>query len=219
MATFPNESTEYRSKRDELLKSEAELRALVERVARQRRELPLGGKVETDYTFTNADGGTIKLSELFADGKDSLVTYSFMYGPNVERPCPLCTSFLDSLDRAVIHARSINVAVVARSPIERILTFARSRNWSNLQLLSSADNDFNPDYFAEDADGNQWPMLNVFVRRNGQIHHQWASELLLNDRPEDMDHRHADQLWPLWHLLDLTPEGRGDGYPKLDYGD
>lgn len=61
-------------------------------------------------------------------------------------------------------------------------------------------------------------MLNVFVRRNGEVHHFWGSELLGAGSHDGMDPRHVDMLWPLWNVLDLTPEGRGgDWYPKLSY--
>ncbi len=220
--TFPNESAEYRSARDTLLTAEAELRQHIEDVAALRRRLPLGGEVKEDYVFDELGPGgevtQVRLSELFAPDKESLFIYSYMYGPAMKTPCTLCTAILDGLNGNALHvARRLNLAVVARSPIERVTEVARSRGWTNLRLLSSADNTYQADYFGEDESGNQWPMANVFARRNGAIHHSWGSELLF--RPfEGGDMRHVDLLWPLWNLLDLTPEGRGmDWYPKLSY--
>ena len=217
---YPNESPGYRKARNDLLAAEATLREQVERVAALRRALPLGGKVATDYTFREhrKDGGSaaVKLSELFAPGRDSLLLYGFMFGPRMDHACPMCTSFLDSLDGAAPHlTQRINVAVCARSPIERIAEFAASRGWRNLRLLSSAENTFQHDYLAEGDDGGQWPMANVFVRRDGAIHHFWGSELLFEPFPTG-NTRHIDMLWPLWNVLDLTPEGRGETwYPAL----
>lgn len=109
----------------------------------------------------------------------------------------------------------MNLAVTARSPIERIAAFAASPGWTHLRMLSSAGNSFNLDYFAEDAEGNQWPMGNVFVKRGAAVHHYWGSELLFR-RFAGGDMRHVDALWPLWNVLDLTPEGRGESwYPSL----
>ncbi len=219
---FPGESEAYRSARDELLQAEAELREQIERVAQKRRELPLGGRVEKDYAFETrtSTGGesTVRLSELFLPGKDTLLVYNFMYGPAMEKPCPMCTAIIDGLDVNHRHvSQRANLVVVARSPIARILDFARSRGWSSLSFLSSAGNSFNADYFGEDKKGGQWPMLNVFVRKNGDVHHWWGSELLFVPRPNS-DMRHVDMAWPLWNLLDLTPEGRGrDFYPSLSY--
>ena len=159
----------------------------------------------------------MRLSQLFARG-DTLVAYSFMYGPKMEEACPMCTSVLDGLDGNAQHvAQRTNLVVIAKSPLERILAHARSRGWSNLRLLSSQGNTYNRDYHGEDAEGRQWPMLNVFVRSGGKVRHFWGSELFYAERPDNLDPRHVDQLWPLWNLLDVTPEGRGDFYPKLQY--
>ena len=129
---YPNETTEYRTARDELLEAEAALREQVERVAALRRGLPLGGELKEDYEFDerSADGGVqkVRLSELFGPDHDSLLLYGFMFGPKMEQACPLCTSFLDSLNGAVPHiSQRMSVAVCARSPIERITEFGASR--------------------------------------------------------------------------------------------
>ena len=109
------------------------------------------------------------------------------------------------------------MAIVARSPIERIQEHAAARGWKRLRLLSSANNSFQADYHAEAPDGAQWPMANVFVRRDGTIHHFWGSELMFREFPTG-NQRHVDMIWPLWNVLDLTPEGRGESwYPSLDY--
>lgn len=213
---YPNESGEYRGAREELLKAESDLREGVERVAALRRGLPLGGAVREDYVFQGA-GGPVKISELFADGKDSLFLYSYMFSPEMESPCPLCTSFLDALDAQAPHIEQrINVAVTAKSPFERVAAVAKGRGWHNMRLLSDGETSYHADYLGEAPDGSQMPMANVFVRREGRIHHWWGSELLFVPT-EVGDRRHIDMMWPLWNVLDTTPEGRGDIYPKLEY--
>ena len=217
---FPNESDQYRAARDALLRSEAELRAQVERVAAQRRELPLGGEAAEDYTFEELAGGvarSVKLSDLFAEDKDHLFLYSFMYSPGMDAPCPMCCSLLDALNANAAHlAQRVNLAVAARSPIERLTAFAKARGWDRLRMVSAANNSYTLDYCGEDADGNQLPMANVFVRRNGRTHHFWAAELFWSETMEGANPRHLDMMWPLWNLLDLTPGGRGDWYPSLE---
>jgi predicted dithiol-disulfide oxidoreductase (DUF899 family) len=219
---FPNENTRYRSARDNLLRAEMDLRAQTERVAALRRKLPMGGEVPQDYTFEEmtSDGATseVKLSELFGD-KDTLVVYSYMYGPEMKNPCPMCTSMLDGLNGNAQHvAQRAALAVVAKSPIERIHQFTDARGWQRLRLLSSANNSYNADYHGEDENGSQESMLNVFVRKNGKIHHFFATEMIFAPRPKGMDPRHVDIMWPLWNALDFTPHGRGtDWYPKLSY--
>ena len=217
--TFPNESPEYRRARNEVLAAEMELRRQTERVAAKRRALPPGGKVKTDYVFRElgADGSVrdVPLSRIFADDRDTLFVYSWMFGPDRDAPCPMCSSILDALDGNAPHiARRIDLAVVAKAPIERMVAFARTRGWRHLRLLSSSGNSFNADYHGEDGDGNQMPMANVFVRRDGVIRHFWGSELLYAQR--EGDPRHMDPGWPLWNVLDATPAGRGDWYPSLE---
>lgn len=235
---FPGESDEYRRERNRLLRAEIELRQAIERVAAQRRDLPLGGTVPDDYCFEAAGGGEVRFSELFSLAKNTLVIYSFMFPrssgdtrpaaargetavwPLTETPCPSCTSILDGLDGAAPHlARRVNLAVVAKSDPDRIGSFARERDWRNLRLLSSRNNTYNRDYHAETADGEQLPILNVFVREAEQIRHFWATELLFANGPQGEETRHVDLIWPIWHVLDMTPAGRGDepNFPGLHY--
>jgi predicted dithiol-disulfide oxidoreductase (DUF899 family) len=224
---FPGESNAYRDARDSLLKAEIELRRQIEAVAAQRRKLPLGGVVPHDYAFDEWDAGTnkarrVRLSELFADGKDTLVLYNFMFVPGakglpLEEGCPSCTSILDAVDGAASHlVQQINFAVVAKAPIEQFRAHAKSRGWSHARLLSSANNTYNRDYNAETADG-QLPIASVFRRRDGAIHHTWSSELFFVPGDPGQDMRHVDFMWPMWSVLDLTPGGRGDWHPELDY--
>ncbi len=213
---FPGESADYRFARDRLLAAEISLRRQVEEVAERRRALPPGGLIPQDYVFEGVDG-PVKLSELFGD-KDTLALYGFMYGPAMEQPCPSCTSFIDGLDGQMRHIRRmIAIAVVARSPLSRFQAHALARGWTDTRLLSSAGNSFHPDYHAEDPDGSQMPIMNVFRKVGGEIRHVWASELAWAPRDPDQDPRHIDMMWPLWNVLDLTPGGRGDFRPKLSY--
>jgi predicted dithiol-disulfide oxidoreductase (DUF899 family) len=238
---FPGESEDYRAARNRLLEREIELRRAMETVAAARRALPPGGQVPEDYVFdcAGADGGptSVKLSELFEPGKDSLVIYSFMFprdpgdtspGPPTgetaalplqEGPCPSCTALLDQLDGAAEHARQhINFVVVAKTSLPHLLTFADERGWRRLPLLSSAGNTYNRDYHAETAEGVQRPMLNVFHRDPDAIRHFWGSELLYAPTDGDQEPRHVGTLEPLWNLFDFTPEGRpADWYEQLSY--
>lgn len=220
---FPGESESYRRARNELLADEAALRAHIEAVAAKRRTLPVGGAVPTDYAFDEigpgGDGFKTKLSDLFAPAKDTLVIYNMMFGPDMEAACPLCTSIVDGLDSQAIHlGQQVNLAVVARSPLRRIMDHAISRGWRNIRLLSSAGNSYNLDYHGESAEGDQQPMLNVFVKRDGKVFHTYATEMMNVPNEKGMDPRHVDIIWPLWNVLDFTPHGRGKGwYPKLAY--
>jgi predicted dithiol-disulfide oxidoreductase (DUF899 family) len=239
--TFPGESAEYRAARDRLLEQEIELRRATEAVAAARRELPPGGVVPEDYIFQGggADGtpADVRLSELFRPGKDSLVVYNFMFprDPGDERPgapsgktarltleespCPSCVALLDQLDGAVEHAsQHVNLAVVAKSPLPRVLDFADERGWRRLRLVSSAGNTYNRDYLGETPEGAQRPMLNVFHRDDETIRHFWGSELFSAPTDAGQDPRHVGTLEPVWNLFDLTPGGRpADWDEQLSY--
>jgi len=214
---FPNESKAYRAARNKLLGAEKALRSKVEAVAALRRKLPAGGEVPEDYVFAG-EQGPLRLSQLFERG-DTLVAYSFMYGPKMAKACPLCTSMLDGLNGNAPHiAQRTNLVVIAKSPLARIQEFARGRGWSNLRLLSSENNAYNGDYHGETEQGSQMPMLNVFIRNKGKLRHFYGTELLFAKSEPGQNARHVDPVWSLWNLLDFTPEGRGkDWYPKLAY--
>jgi predicted dithiol-disulfide oxidoreductase (DUF899 family) len=239
---FPGESAEYRAARDALLGREVELRRSMEAVAAARRELPSGGAIPEDYLFRgegpNGKPADVRLSELFEAGKESLAIYSFMFPrdpederpgpvreqetarlPLAEGPCPSCVALLDQLDGAVEHAsQSINFAVVAKSPLPRILTWGKERGWRRLRLLSSAGNTYNADYLAETPASAQRPMLNVFHRDGQTIRHFWGSELWYAPSDPGQDPRHVGTLEPVWNLFDLTREGRPDWDEQLSYG-
>jgi predicted dithiol-disulfide oxidoreductase (DUF899 family) len=239
--TFPGESEEYRAARDRLLEREVALRRAMEDVAVARRELPPGGAVPEDYAFqgAGADGAPteVRLSALFAPGRDDLIIYSFMFPrdpsdrrpptdvgatallPLAESPCPSCAALLDQLDGAAEHAgQVVNLAVVARSPLPRLLAFAEERRWRRLRLLSSVGTTYNHDYHAETADGAQLPILNVFRREGETIRHFWASELLYAPTEPGQDPRHVGTLEPLWNLFDFTAKGRpADWEEQLTY--
>jgi predicted dithiol-disulfide oxidoreductase (DUF899 family) len=224
---FPGETPRYRTARNRLLAAERDLRRSIEQVAKMRRKLPPGGHIAQDYVFEEGAASLadttgvrpVKLSDLFRNDLNTLVLYSYMYGPDMKQPCVMCTSILDAVNGEAPHiAQRVNLAVVAKSPIGRIREFARTRDWHNLRLLSSAGNTYNRDYHGETVDGSQMPSLNVFVRRGSRIHHFYNTELLFAPTDRGQNSRHVDSIWPLWNLFDFTPDGRGtDWHPRLTY--
>lgn len=214
---FPRESEAYRAARTALLAEEIELRRHLERVAAQRRALPPGGEVVGDYRFEGKDG-LVDFAGLFGDHQ-TLAVYSFMYGPERERPCPMCTSLLGPLDgNARDIGQRIALAVVARSPFDRLVAFAEERGWRGLRLFSDRNDAYSKDYFGLLPDGSEIPAFNVFTRRDGTIRHFWSGEMTGDSADPGQDPRGAPDLSPLWKVLDMTPEGRGtDWYPELDY--
>ncbi len=227
---YPNETVEYRAARDRLLDAEIELRGRIEAVARMRRALPPGPIVDQDYVFTegprdpSADGAEtpVKLSELFSPGCDELIIINYMYGPNDDAPCPMCTMWADGYDAVAPHVeRRANFALVAATELSNLRAVARDRGWRNLRLLSSHGTTFNRDYNVADAAGGQSPGVMVFQReQDGTIRLFHAAELMMGAKfspPPGEDPRGIDLYSPVWQLFDLLPGGRGDGYPSLAY--
>ena len=214
---IPNESAEYRAARTALLADEIELRRHIERVAARRRALPPGGKVTGDYRFQGEEG-RVDFAGLFGS-KPTLALYSYMFGPQRERPCPMCTNLLGAWEgNAADIGQRISLAVVARSPIERLIAWKRERGWKNIRLYTDLDGDYSRDYFGLLPDGAEIPALNVFTRRDGTIRHFWSGEMAGATADPGQDPRGAPDPAPLWMVLDCTPEGRGrDWYPKLSY--
>jgi predicted dithiol-disulfide oxidoreductase (DUF899 family) len=203
---YPNESQAYRDARDALLEDEQELVAKVKALSEKRRKLPLGGQLKEDYVFQWASDGKVgkpvKLSELFGD-KKSLLLYSWMFGPNWDKPCPSCTSLMDGFDRTWYSvAQNAAFAAVAKARPEQISAWAKERGWSQIPLVSGSQSPFQADYKCQgESDDMQQPVMLVFTKRDGKIFHSWSTETMSN---------HVDTVWPYWNLLDFTPEGRPD---------
>jgi len=214
---YPGDSPEYRKARTALLAEEIELRRHIERVAALRRALPPGGEAR-DYRFTDEHARELGLADLFGR-HETLISYFWMYGPERERPCPMCTSFLSSFDATARDlGQRVAVAVIGRSPVARQLAFARERGWRNLTFYATVGDDFPKDYRGLAPDGGEWPMLDVWVRQGPIVRHFWGGEMSMETADPGQDPRGAPDPAPLWTLLDLTPGGRGtDWRPSLEY--
>jgi predicted dithiol-disulfide oxidoreductase (DUF899 family) len=212
------ESEAYRAARTVLLAEEIELRRHIERVAALRRTLPPGAPVSGDYRFEAEDGVT-DFAGLFA-GKQTLAIYSYMFGPQRERPCPMCTNLLGAWEgNAADIGQRLSLVAVARSPIERLVAWKAERGWKDLRLVSDLSGAYSRDYFGVLPDGSEIPSLNIFTRRDGTIRHFWSAEMSNTSADPGQDPRGTPVSYaPLWNMLDTTPEGRDPKwYPSLDY--
>ena len=169
------------------------------------------------YRFEGQDGPT-DFAALFGN-KQTLAAYSYMFGPQRERACPMCTNLLGAWEgNAADIGQHISLVVIARSPIERLVAWKRERGWKNLRLYTDLNGDYSRDYFGVLADGSEIPAFNVFTRRDGTIRHFWSGEMTSSTADPGQDPRGAPDPAPLWMVLDCTPGGRGGNwYPKLDY--
>jgi predicted dithiol-disulfide oxidoreductase (DUF899 family) len=217
---FAGESAEYRKARTALLGEEIALRRQIQRVAEQRRALP-PGPVAKDYRFLDEQGREIGLIDLFG-AHDTLFTYFWMFGPERERPCPMCTSFVGSLDvPAPDVEQRIALAIVGRSPVARQLAVARERGWDHLKFYQTVGDDFGRDYGAltDGENGRDEGAAVLVFQRDGEAARLfWAAEGGFETADPGFDPHLAPDPTPLWNLLDMTPGGRPAGwYPKLEY--
>jgi predicted dithiol-disulfide oxidoreductase (DUF899 family) len=220
-----NESPEYLAKREELRLAEIELMRQRERVAELRRRLPQGAPVQ-DYQFEEGprdlnDGDapvrTVRLSQLFTKPNRSLIIYHLMYGKRQTKACPMCTAWLDGANGVAHHlAQNLDFAVVAAADLPTLRAHARTRGWDKLRLLSAGNNTFKYDLGSEDREGHQDSTISVFTRDgDGTVRHFYSAHPRM---APDIQERGIDLLAPIWHFMDLTPQGRGDWYASLGYG-
>ena len=220
-----NETAEYLAKREELRLAEIELMRQRERVAELRRKLPEGTTIQ-DYQFEegprdlnagDAPARTVRLSELFTGSNRSLIIYHFMFGKRQTKACPMCTAWLDGANGVAHHlAQNLDFAVVAAADLRTLRAYARERGWDRLRLLSAGDSAFKYDLGSEDRNGGQDSTISVFTRDGkGTVRHFYSAHPRM---APDIQERGIDLLSPIWHFMDLTPQGRGSWYASLAYG-
>lgn len=222
---LPNESSGYLAKRDELRLAEIALMRQRERVVELRRNLPEGAAIQ-DYQFEEGPrdlnaGDTpvrnVRLGELFTGADRSLVIYHLMCGKKQTKPCPMCTAWLDAANGVAHHlAQNLDFAVVAAAGIPDVRAHARARGWHRLRLLSAGNSTFKYDLGSETRDGNQDSSISVFTGdAKGTLQHFYSEHPRM---APDIAERGIDLLNPVWHFMDLTPQGRGTWYASLAYG-
>jgi predicted dithiol-disulfide oxidoreductase (DUF899 family) len=214
---FPGASPEYDAARQKLLQEEIEFRRHMTRLVEQRKALPPGPVITKDYRFKDEQGFDCKLIDLFGD-KKTLVTYYWMYGPERERPCPMCTNWLGAVNgNAADIKQRVALKILSRSPVGRQYAFAQERGWRDLNFVQTVGDDYANDLGLLQPDG-EYPALTVYQRDGDQVRLFWASEMTKEMADPDQDPRDAPDIASLWSILDLTPGGRGtDWYPKLQY--
>jgi predicted dithiol-disulfide oxidoreductase (DUF899 family) len=224
LTRLPNESADYVTQREALRQAELDLMRHREQVAVMRRALPPGPAVP-DYVFLEGPADLAagdapvrhtRLSELFTAPDRPLIVYHLMYGKLQTSPCPMCTCWIDGYNGIAKHVtQNADFVIAAAADPAALRQHGRNRGWDSLRLLSCGDSTFKFDLGSEDADGEQDSTVSVFTRdADGAIRHRYSAHPRMDDT---VDQRGIDLLNPLWHLLDLTPQGRGDWYPDLSY--
>jgi len=221
---------EWLAARQELLALEKAHTRTSDELARQRRELPWT-PVDKEYVLQTADGPR-SLAELF-DGRSQLVVYNFMFGPEYEAGCPVCSSIADSFDGVVPHlnARDVTMIGLSRAPLEKLLAYRERLGWS-FNWVSSYQSDFNFDFgnshtreetssslgdpvpeiparFASQCGTDivsfmsERPGLHVFTRADGEVYLTYSTTA-----------RGLEPVMTYYRILDLVPRGRDEGEPS-----
>jgi predicted dithiol-disulfide oxidoreductase (DUF899 family) len=204
--------SDYANAREVLRSAELELMQQRETVAQLRRDLPPGPTVD-DYVFASSTGD-VTLSGLFTSADRSLVLYHFMLGKQQDQACPMCSMWADGWNAVADHlADSLDFAVVTAASVDRTEELVAEKGWTNLRWLSAADNTFKVDIGGEDDAGNQSPFISVWQLVDGrrQMTYSGGANII------DEHWRGVDLLSPVWHIQDLTRQGRGDWFPSLSY--
>jgi predicted dithiol-disulfide oxidoreductase (DUF899 family) len=217
---------EWQAARAELLAQEKEHTRRGDELAAKRRELPWV-PVEKEYTF-ETERGAKTLAGLF-DGRSQLMVYHFMFGPDYEAGCPVCTSIADTLAPQVPHlkAKDTTLLLASRAPLAKLTAYKKRMGWG-IDWVSSGGSDFNRDLgflytkeelkpFLEgdipptveqnarmcgtDAAGYvaEGPGLSVYASSDGTVYRTYVSTA-----------RGLEPAMAYYALLDRTPSGRDE---------
>jgi predicted dithiol-disulfide oxidoreductase (DUF899 family) len=207
---------EWLKARKELLRKEKEFTRLRDELSQQRLDLPWE-EVKKEYVFDGAQGKQ-KLVQLF-EGRDQLIVYHFMFGPEWAEGCPSCSLIADHFDGAAVHLanRGVTLCAVSRAPFTKIEPFKKRMGW-RFNWVSSYGGDFNWDYHVsftkeEMASGtmqynygansfpsDEGPGLSVFYKdETGKVFHTYSTYA-----------RGGDILIGAYNFLDIAPKGRNE---------
>lgn len=207
---------EWVEARKALLAKEKQFTKLRDDLSAERRDLPWV-EVDRNYVFDGPDGPQ-SLADLF-DGRDQLIVYHFMFGPDWQEGCPSCSLIADTFDDAIVHLnqRDVSMVVISRAPYEKLRSYEDRMGW-HFKWLSSENTDFNRDFHvtftaAERESGQAYynyqssgfpvdeaPGLSVFYKdQDGRIYHTYSTY-----------GRGLDPLMSTYQFLDLVPKGRDE---------
>ena len=208
--------SEWVEARKQFLIKEKEFTRLRDELSRERRELPWE-RVDKNYVFDGSNG-KVKLADLF-DGRNQLVVYHFMFGPDWAEGCPSCSFEADHFNSFIVHlnARDVSFAAVSRASFAQIEAFKKRMGWS-FKWVSSDKSDFNRDYHVSFT---KEEMAKGKVEYNYGLHEFPSEEapgvsVFYKDASGDIFHTYSayarglDILLGAYNFLDLVPKGRDE---------
>lgn len=218
---------EWRAQRIKLLEKEKEFTKLRDELSEKRRALPWV-RVENPYSFQTS-AGEKTLAELFGDN-NQLVVYHFMFSPENQHPCKMCSFWADNFEGLSSHLnqRDTTFIAISRGQLEKLEAFKQRMNWT-FEWVSSNGSDFNTDFQVslKGGDINEYnykeiefekdverPGISVFYRdEDGTVHHTYSCY-----------GRELETFNTVYRYLDIVPKGRDEaGLPFtmawVDYHD
>ncbi len=209
--------------RDEWIEARKALLGKEKAFTRQRDELSAARralpwvKIEKPYVF-DGPAGKVTLADAF-DGRDQLVVYHFMFGPDWQEGCPSCSYLADHFDGAIGHLnqRDVTLVVVSRAPLETLEAYRARMGW-RFTWLSSVGGDFNRDFHVS---------FSAEEIASGAVDYNYASgpfpleeapglSVFCKDAAGDVFHTYScygrglDALIGAYQWLDLVPKGRDE---------
>ena len=186
-----------------LLAEEKALTRMYDRVAAQRRRLPMV-LMDPAYRFYGPTG-ELTFAQLF-NGLRQLVIYHFMYGADDSAGCPVCTGYMKSLpDLSDMERRDTRFIIVARAAFEK-LEAHRVASGIRFPMYSSLGSRFNYDMGVSDERG-EGQGVSVFFRLGDEVY------LTYQTRQRGVEGLDASQAF-----LDRTPYGRQQDFEDSPAG-
>ncbi len=209
-------SDEWLAARQQLLLKEKEFTRLRDQLNQQRRDLPWEA-VTKEYGFEGPQGKQT-LPELF-DGRSQLVVYHFMFGPDWEVGCPICSFWADNFEKIIVHLnhRDVTMIAVSHAPYSKLATYEKRMGWT-FKWVSSYDTDFNYDYhvsFIPEEVAKEKAFYN-FTTQNPHDSEREGASVFYKDPTGGVFHTYStyargiDLLNNAYNYLDLAPKGRDE---------
>jgi len=203
--------------RKKLLAREKTFTRLRDRLSKARRELPWEA-VGKEYVFEGPNGKET-LAGLF-DGRNQLVVYHFMFGPDWDAGCPHCSRWADNFNGVIVHLnqRDVTLVAVSRAPYEKLAAYRQRMGW-NFKWVSSFGTDFNFDYhvsFTPEEVNRKRAFHNFKIKDPGVSEREGVS-VFYKDPKGKVFHTYStyergiDTLNVDYHYMDLVPKGRDEG--------
>jgi len=203
--------------RKKLLAREKTFTRLRDRLSKARRELPWEA-VGKEYVFEGPNGKET-LAGLF-DGRNQLVVYHFMFGPDWDAGCPHCSRWADNFNGIIVHLnqRDVTLVAVSRAPYEKLVAYRQRMGW-NFKWVSSFGTDFNFDYHVsftpEEVNGKK--AFHNFKIKDPGVSEREGVSVFYKDPKGKVFHTYStyergiDTLNVDYHYMDLVPKGRDEG--------